>query len=365
MTKWSLRIATEWSFGTASKCLLGRGRRPLRWPTVAAAFAAVAAYLVFAASPAGAAGVAATPDTGPPGTAYTVTATGFGLAVTGAPACLSPFTIVFQTTGGSVIQTLYSGAPPTSNSQPYGSFAAPNVAASTYEIFAKCPEPTAGPPVNLTATNYFILQAPPPPTTTTTTTAPPTTTTTHPVVVTTTTRPSGGTTTTTVKAHGSTTTSSSSTTTTTTKPGTPATTTTTTAPRATEALLLSTEAIPPAGAVSATGHGCTGGSTVVLTVDKVPVGTTKADSGGSFSTPLNVGSLAVGQYQVVADCGIELMRSDLTVVLGTQANPDTSTLLIIIFFLLVGLALFRRRIRLDAPAATPGEPEDDEGVTSV
>ena len=96
-----------------------------------------------------------------------------------------------------------------------------------------------------------------------------------------------------------------------------------------------------------------------------PGGHDKGTREAAFSTPLNVGSLAVGQYQVVADCGIELMRSDLTVVLGTQANPDTSTLLIIIFFLLVGLASFRRRIRLDAPAATPGEPEDDEGVTSV
>jgi hypothetical protein len=103
---------------------------------------------------------------------------------------------------------------------------------------------------------------------------------------------------------------------------------------------------------------------VELTVDTIPVGTTTADAGGSFTTPLKVGSLPVGQYLVVAHCGVEL-TSDLSVVLATAANPDTSTLLIIIFFLLVGLALFRRRIRLDAPAAAAKTSGDDEGVTPV
>lgn len=127
---------------------------------------------------------------------------------------------------------------------------------------------------------------------------------------------------------------------------------------------MSADAIPPAGSVSASGQGCTGGSAVELTVDTVSVGATKADASGAFSTPLHVGSLPVGQYRVVAHCGVEL-TSDLDVVLGTQADPDTSTLLIIVFFLLVGLAVFRRRIRLDAPASVPPDTEDDEGVTGV
>ena len=59
------------------------------------------------------------------------------------------------------------------------------------------------------------------------------------------------------------------------------------------------------------------------------------------------------------------MASDFDVVLATQANPDTATFLIIIFFLLIGLLLFRRRIRLDAPTAAEAPVDQGEGVTSV
>jgi len=99
-------------------------------------------------------------------------------------------------------------------------------------------------------------------------------------------------------------------------------------------------------------------------VDTKPVGKTTAGADGSYSAPLQVSSLPVGRYRVVAHCGLFIMASDFDVVLATAANPDTSTLLIIIFFVLIGLALFRRRIRLDAPQnAATGPEEGGEDVS--
>jgi len=130
-----------------------------------------------------------------------------------------------------------------------------------------------------------------------------------------------------------------------------------------EVLLLSRLTIPPAGSVTASGHGCPANAPVELTVGTITVGTTTADTSGAFTTPLNVGSLPVGRYAVVAHCG-PVLTTELDVVLATEANPDTSTLLIIIFFVLIGLALFRRRIRLDRPATPPAGAEGAD-VTSV
>jgi len=115
--------------------------------------------------------------------------------------------------------------------------------------------------------------------------------------------------------------------------------------------------------VTASGHGCPANAPVELTVGTITVGTTTADTSGAFTTPLNVGSLPVGRYAVVAHCG-PVLTTELDVVLATEANPDTSTLLIIIFFVLIGLALFRRRIRLDRPATPPAGAEGAD-VTSV
>jgi len=126
-------------------------------------------------------------------------------------------------------------------------------------------------------------------------------------------------------------------------------------------------AIPPAGSETATGHGCNSNGVVLLTVDTKSVGKTTAGADGSYSAPLQVSSLPVGRYQVVAHCGLFATASDFDVVLATQPNSDTATLLIIVFFLLIGLAIFRRRIRLDAPAAAeaPIDEGEGEGVTSV
>jgi cobalamin biosynthesis Mg chelatase CobN len=177
-------------------------------------------------------------------------------------------------------------------------------------------------------------------TTTTTTTAPPTTTpTTAPRSTTTTTKPHTSTVTTAPKT--STTTSSSSTTTTST---TAPITTTTAAPVSTGAdgLTLDSLAVSPGGNVNATGHGCTANVPVELTVDSKPVGHAKSSSKGEFAAPLQTASLAVGQYQVLAHCG-PVLAASFDVVLVSQVGQDDSTVVVVIFVILLGLAIFRRR----------------------
>jgi len=338
-----------------------RGRRPRRWPVVAAAFTAVAGYLVLVASPAGAQTVILSPNTGPPGTQFTASWSGFGNCPNAGANAFFDVYWLYKQAG----QILLNGTQATVANVPSGSLnvAAPGGAQpGVYPVTVVCEIQGGTVFVVSTPAPFTIPQPPPTTTTTTTTTLPPVTTTTAPLV-TTTTRPRPGTTTT--RPTGSTTTSSS-TTTTTTKPGTP-TTTTTTLPTQTRALLLSALAIPPAGSETATGHGCNSNGVVLLTVDTKPVGKTTAAVDGSYSAPLQVSSLPVGRYQVVAHCGLFVMASDFDVVLATQPNSDTATLLIIVFFLLIGLALFRRRIRLDAPttAEAPIDDGDGEGVTSV
>jgi hypothetical protein len=99
-------------------------------------------------------------------------------------------------------------------------------------------------------------------------------------------------------------------------------------------LALDHHSIPPGGTVIASGQGCTPNATVQLLIDSVPVGTTVANSDGSFSTPLSV-SVPLGQHTVLALCGPTL-ASTIDVVLTSHAGPPTSTAaLLLILFLLV------------------------------
>jgi hypothetical protein len=110
--------------------------------------------------------------------------------------------------------------------------------------------------------------------------------------------------------------------------------------------------------VTAAGYGCDPGSSVLLTVGPTTVGETTASTGGTFTAPLQVGTLPVGRYLVLAHCG-PVLAASLDVVLASQVGQATATLAIIVFFLLIGLAVFRRRIQLDA-APMIAAPETDE-----
>jgi hypothetical protein len=109
-------------------------------------------------------------------------------------------------------------------------------------------------------------------------------------------------------------------------------------------LVVEPTAISPGGTTSATGHGCPSGSTVIFTVAGQKIGSSTAASSGAFQGPLAVSGLPVGTYQVEAHCGVVLTAS-LDVVLANQVYDDASTVVIIIFFVLIGSGLFWRRLR--------------------
>ncbi|HUO48974.1 MAG TPA: hypothetical protein VMU09_09085 [Acidimicrobiales bacterium] len=112
--------------------------------------------------------------------------------------------------------------------------------------------------------------------------------------------------------------------------------------------------------MTATGHGCDANVTVVLTMADRQVGQTTAGADGTFTTPLDVGTFPVGRYAVLAQCG-PLLTTSLDIVLASQVVEPTTTFVLIIFFLLVGLAIFRRRIRLDtAPTSSAIDDDTDE-----
>jgi hypothetical protein len=54
--------------------------------------------------------------------------------------------------------------------------------------------------------------------------------------------------------------------------------------------------------------------------------------------------LPVGSYQVEAHCGV-VLYADLDVVLANEVYNDASTVLIIVFFVLIGSGLFWRRLQ--------------------
>jgi hypothetical protein len=125
-------------------------------------------------------------------------------------------------------------------------------------------------------------------------------------------------------------------------------------------LTLSSPDVPPGGGVTASGGGCRAKAPVHLSIEGAPVADTVADETGAFKAPLHTGSLRVGRHDVQAECGV-LLVAPLDVVLVSQVSRASSTLAIIVFVLLVGLFIYRRRLLPPAPgrlAAPPSEPEE-------
>ncbi len=112
-------------------------------------------------------------------------------------------------------------------------------------------------------------------------------------------------------------------------------------------LQLAHVTVSPGQQVSATGYGCVANSPVLLTIDGQPVGHATADPHGRFAARVEDGPLAVGPHRVVAHCGA-VLAAPLSVVVASSVGTGSATVLIIIlFFLLVGLAVFRRRLQRD------------------
>ncbi|MGH3861732.1 hypothetical protein [Actinokineospora sp.] len=187
----------------------------------------------------------------------------------------------------------------------------------------------------------FRVTAPPttsrPPVTTTTN---PPVVTTNPPVVTTTSRPRPTTTTT----RPTTTTTTPVTTTTETTPSTTDVPTTTPVitdvPEPKRDLKLDREAIQPGDSLEATGRGCDPNHTVLLTSGGEKVGATVADGQGEFRTKVQFSKIVPGRHLIAAECGI-LLTGAVDQLVTSSMGGSSSTLVILVFFVLAGSALIR------------------------
>ncbi|MDQ2587565.1 hypothetical protein CKY47_26980 [Saccharothrix yanglingensis] len=94
--------------------------------------------------------------------------------------------------------------------------------------------------------------------------------------------------------------------------------------------------------MTATGTGCEPGSVVSLSSLGEDVGTAKADGAGTFSARVEFATIQPGRHVVRADCGVVLVGS-VDVALTSSTGGTTSTLVVLVFFLLVGAVLVRRQ----------------------
>jgi hypothetical protein len=225
----------------------------------------------------------------------------------------------------------------------------PNVAPGVYTLEATCPDTfTGGKTANVATTTFTVLPAvvvtpPTIPVVTLPTTVVTTPTTTPTTTVTTTPTPTTTPTTQAPVVAPPVTSASSNTAPPTPAPATSAPTPAQALPAPGQILNLGALAVSPGANVSATGHGCDANAPVLLSIDANPVGHTTANSQGDFTAALDTSALHVGQYQVTAHCGPTL-EAAFDVVLVAQVGQDGTTVVSVIFFILVGLAIFRRRI---------------------
>lgn len=120
------------------------------------------------------------------------------------------------------------------------------------------------------------------------------------------------------------------------------------APRLSVAAVKGLEVVPvavdPGGPATAVGRGCPGKVPVIFTIYGKHVGTTTSATDGDFEGPVDTTDLAVGAYEVDAHCGL-VLSAPLDIVLASQVSSDTGSIVVIIFFLLLGIALFVRQLR--------------------
>lgn len=108
-------------------------------------------------------------------------------------------------------------------------------------------------------------------------------------------------------------------------------------------LTVDRSSTPPGARVSTAGGGCDPGAGVSLEIGARPVATGVADPVGAFSITADVPSLPVGRHDVVARCG-PVLATTLDVVLVSQIDPGTTTLVVLVFFVLLSLAVIRRQL---------------------
>jgi hypothetical protein len=112
------------------------------------------------------------------------------------------------------------------------------------------------------------------------------------------------------------------------------------------ALKLAELAVAPGGPETATGYGCPAHAPVVLMLGTTTIDRTAANGQGTFAVPITTSTLPVGHYTVSAHCGIRLAAA-FDVVTVARMGQDGATVVIIIFFILLGLLVFRRVTRAE------------------
>jgi hypothetical protein len=255
--------------------------------------------------------VGLTPSTGKAGSSFTISWNGF-------PTCRIINFFWAGTLLGSQVAPKVSGQFPTS----VPATAKPG----SYTVTATCTSQKE------TASGTFVV-------TEVTTTTPPPPTTTPPVVTTRPSKPSITTTPPSTTTTPPTTTSTPPSSTTPTTPGTPA--TTSTEPKPGE-LVLDRPSVQPGDELSASGKGCQPSRMVTLTSDGAEVGSAYADASGAFTAPIEFTRIEAGRHTVIAECGVRLTGA-VDQVVTRSSGGQTSTLVILVFFVLAGVTVIRFR----------------------
>ncbi|WP_460442469.1 hypothetical protein [Amycolatopsis stemonae] len=124
-----------------------------------------------------------------------------------------------------------------------------------------------------------------------------------------------------------------------TPPGTPA--TTSTEPKPGE-LVLDRPSVQPGDELSASGKGCEPSRMVTLTADGAEVGSAYTDASGAFTAPVEFTRIEAGRHTVVAECGVRLTGT-VDQVVTRSSGGQTSTLVVLVFFVLAGITVIRFR----------------------
>ncbi|MGH9281231.1 MAG: hypothetical protein ACRD12_24510, partial [Acidimicrobiales bacterium] len=109
------------------------------------------------------------------------------------------------------------------------------------------------------------------------------------------------------------------------------------------AIEIDRPSVEPGGVLVATGRGCSPGGLVDLTISGEPAGQVLADEDGRFVASLDTPDLVVGHYELTAACG-PVLTVPFDVVLVSQVDPGTSSLLVMLFILLLAMAYCVNRI---------------------
>jgi hypothetical protein len=105
-------------------------------------------------------------------------------------------------------------------------------------------------------------------------------------------------------------------------------------------LLLDRPHVRPGEPLTATGSGCRPNAPVVLTSDRDQIGTATADGTGVFVAPVQFTRLEPGRRIVTATCGV-VLTTHVDLIVSSSTRGQAGTVVVLIFFVLVGIALLR------------------------